>query len=72
MLRVKQNPRTREVLDNYERYCGRCYVNFEDEFAHQIHRTHGGKSYSRCLDPESVDLEPYINVSGSMVWKCKD
>jgi hypothetical protein len=72
MRRVRQNPKTREFLDDYERYCGRCFANFEDEFAHQIHRTHGGKSYSRCLEPESVDLEAYVNISGALVWKCKD
>jgi len=72
MRRVRQNPKTREFLDDYERYCGRCFANFEDEFAHQIHRTHGGTSYSRCLEPESVDLEAYVNISGALVWKCKD
>jgi hypothetical protein len=72
MKRVRHNPRTKEVLDDYERYCGRCYVNFEDEYAHQCHRTFGGKSYSRCLDPETVDLERYVNPNNALVWKCKD
>ena len=70
--RVKQNPKTKEFLVNEERYCGRCFLNFEDEYAHQIHRTHGGKAYSKCLDPETVDLERYIGYGNALVWKCKD
>ena len=72
MFRIRSNPKTKEILLGYEQYCGRCYTNFEDDFAHQIHRTHGGKSYSRCLDPETVDLECYVNQGGALVWKCKD
>ena len=72
MKRVKQNPKTKEVLNSNESYCGRCFYNFEDEYAHLIHRTHAGKSYSRCLDPESVDLEAYVNSNGALVWKCKE
>jgi hypothetical protein len=72
MTYLRRNPRTSEYLYGYEKYCGRCFTNFEDEFAHQCHRTHGGQSYSRCLDPESVDLEAYVNRSGALVWKCKD
>jgi hypothetical protein len=69
---LRQNPRTKEFLFDEERYCGRCFLNFEDEYAHQIHRTHGGKAYSKCLDPESVDLESYVNFRNSLVRKCKD
>ena len=69
---LRQNPKTQEFLLNEERYCGRCFVNFEDEFAHQVHRTHGGKAYSNCLDPESVDLEKYISFGNALNWKCKD
>jgi hypothetical protein len=72
MKRVRKNPKTKEVLDDYERYCGRCFCNFEDEYAHLMHRSHGGKSYSKCLDPESSDLEAYVNPNGALVWKCKD
>ena len=72
MIYIRRNPRTSEYLYGYEKYCGRCFTNFEDEYAHQCHRTHGGKSYSRCLDPESIDLEAFVNRSGALVWKCKD
>jgi hypothetical protein len=71
MFRVTLNPRTQEILINYEQYCGRCFLNFEDQYAHLLHRTHAGKSYSRCLDPEACDLEAYVNSRGSLVWKCK-
>lgn len=69
---LRQNPKTKEFLLNEEKYCGRCFLNFEDEYAHQIHRTHGGKSYSKCLDPESVDLVAYVNFGDALVWKCRD
>ena len=72
MLRVRKNPKSKEVLDNYERYCGRCFYNFEDEYAHLIHRTNAGKANSLCLEPESVDLEAYVNSNGALIWKCKD
>jgi hypothetical protein len=68
----RENPVTKELLENEEKHCGRCFLNFEDEFAHQIHRTHGGKSYSKCLDPESVDLVAYANFADALVWKCRD
>ena len=68
----RENPVTKELLEKDEKYCGRCFLNFEDEFAHQIHRTHGGKSYSKCLDPESVDLVAYANFADALVWKCRD
>lgn len=69
---INYNPKTNEALINEEKYCGRCFINFEDEFAHQCHRTHGGKAESKCLEPESVDLEPYVNAKNTLVWKCKD
>ena len=72
MLRVRRNPKTKEVLDHYERYCGRCFLNFEDQYAHLMHRTYAGKSYSRCLNPKACDLEDYVNANGAVVWKCKD
>jgi hypothetical protein len=72
MKRVRMNPKTKEVLDDFERYCGRCFSNFEDQYAHQLHRSHGGKSYSKCLDPESSDLDAYVNPNGALVWKCRD
>ena len=72
MLRVRRNPKTSEVLDYFEKYCGRCFWNFEDDYAHLMHRSHAGKSYSRCLEPKSCDLEAYENANGALVWKCKD
>lgn len=72
MKRVIQNPKTKEILDDYERYCRRCFLNFEDQYAHLMHRSHAGKSYSKCLDPESSDLESYVNGNGARVWRCKD
>ncbi|CAB4738156.1 unannotated protein [freshwater metagenome] len=70
--RLYQNPKTKEFLLNEEVYCGRCFTNFEDEYAHQIHRTKAGRADSICLDPESVDLEAYVNFGDALVWKCKD
>ena len=72
MFHIRLNPRTQELLVDYEQYCGRCFLNFEDQYAHLSHRTHAGKSYSKCLDPETCDLQAYVNSRGSLVWKCKD
>lgn len=72
MKRITVNPKTKEFLEGFEIYCGRCFANFEDQYAHSMHRTHGGKSYSKCLDPETTDLLAYANSMGALVWKCRE
>jgi hypothetical protein len=66
---VRLNPRTGYQLRDKEVYCPLCGRNFGDIYLLNKHRVKSASGDKVCVDPQSVNMSPYVNFNQAIVWE---